>query len=677
ASVGNKLKNMIDINDTIAVKDMISAASPLIKSLVETFVTPKLEEFRKKYDKIDEQYFIPTDEHFREYYHRTYKKLAVVNTLVFNNSQRFLKDIYLPLTISSTNDRKIKYKLSGFPEEAVHEYGNILITDTAGMGKSTLMKKVFIDAIEKNIGIPIIVELRRLSKDKKLIDEIQEQLNSLDKDFDSKILLELLVEGGFIIILDGYDEISLSDRDIVTSDIQDFINKASNNEFFITSRPEKALLSFGNFQEFKIEPLNKKEAFELLRKYDNQGQISSLLIKKLQETDMSNIQEFLTNPLLVSLLFTAFEHKQAIPFKKYLFYRQVYDANFESHDLTKGDSYTHDKYSKLEIDDFHRVLRHLGYSCFKLQKIEFIKDDLLKLIKESREFCVGLEFNESDFLNDILRTVPLFTQDGNYFRWSHKSLQEYFAAQFIYLDSKGKQNTILEILYNHSDLEKFINVLDLYYDMDYKTFRNVIERSLLLEFKNHTEKKYIKNYKEVPVELIDNRQELTFLTTSLIFTPGNDKEAGHPFNHSRLSDMIGEYRERKKLNEKSFSGILVTPELLKNQYTIHYENRKSSILKLLATKKNKIVERIPREQLRDNKLNFTYPFDNNYELVEIKDTISSIFNSKSNFEVINHLISATKSYSVKIKKQEGLSVLQEIESNIENENSDDFLIKGI
>ncbi|MGB1391211.1 MAG: NACHT domain-containing protein [Flavobacteriaceae bacterium] len=668
---------MIDINDTIAVKDMISAASPLIKSLVETFVTPKLEEFRKKYDKIDEQYFIPTDEHFREYYHRTYKKLAVVNTLVFNNSQRFLKDIYLPLTISSTNDRKIKYKLSGFPEEAVHEYGNILITDTAGMGKSTLMKKVFIDAIEKNIGIPIIVELRRLSKDKKLIDEIQEQLNSLDKDFDSKILLELLVEGGFIIILDGYDEISLSDRDIVTSDIQDFINKASNNEFFITSRPEKALLSFGNFQEFKIEPLNKKEAFELLRKYDNQGQISSLLIKKLQETDMSNIQEFLTNPLLVSLLFTAFEHKQAIPFKKYLFYRQVYDANFESHDLTKGDSYTHDKYSKLEIDDFHRVLRHLGYSCFKLQKIEFIKDDLLKLIKESREFCVGLEFNESDFLNDILRTVPLFTQDGNYFRWSHKSLQEYFAAQFIYLDSKGKQNTILEILYNHSDLEKFINVLDLYYDMDYKTFRNVIERSLLLEFKNHTEKKYIKNYKEVPVELIDNRQELTFLTTSLIFTPGNDKEAGHPFNHSRLSDMIGEYRERKKLNEKSFSGILVTPELLKNQYTIHYENRKSSILKLLATKKNKIVERIPREQLRDNKLNFTYPFDNNYELVEIKDTISSIFNSKSNFEVINHLISATKSYSVKIKKQEGLSVLQEIESNIENENSDDFLIKGI
>src|SRR5690606_35611104 len=225
-----------------------------------------------------------------------------INTLVFNNSQRFLKDIYLPLTLSSTNDRKIKHKVDSYPSAICEEYGNILITDTAGMGKSTLMKRIFIDIIDKNIGIPIIVELRRLSKEKTLLDEIQEQLNSLNKDFDSTLLLDLLAEGGFIIILDGYDEISLTDRDFVTSDIQDFISKANNNEYFITSRPEQALLSFGQFQEFRIEPLNKKEAFELLRKYDNQGQISTLLIKKLQETDMSNIQEFLTNPLLVSLL---------------------------------------------------------------------------------------------------------------------------------------------------------------------------------------------------------------------------------------------------------------------------------------------------------------------------------------------------------------------------------------
>ena len=166
----------------------------------------------------------------------------------------------------------------------------------------------------------------RLSKDKKVLNEIQEQINALEKNFDNSLLLELLNEGGFIILLDGYDEIPLSDREIVTTDIQSFITKASRNLFILTSRPESALKSFGDFQEFRIEPLKKKEAFELLRKYDKQGTVSTLLIKKLEETDMTNISEFLTNPLLVSLLFTAFQHKQTIPFKKHIFYRQVYEC---------------------------------------------------------------------------------------------------------------------------------------------------------------------------------------------------------------------------------------------------------------------------------------------------------------------------------------------------------------
>jgi len=314
---------MAEFNDTIALKDLLSTASPLIKSLVDVFVTPKLISFREKHQYRKNIESVPTESHFKEYFHRTYKKLIVVNTLVFNNSQRFLSDIFIPLTLTNTNDGKIKVKVSGFPTCISDEFGNILITDTAGMGKSTLMKNIFIDIINRNIGIPIFIELRRLTAEKKLLQEVQEQLNSIDRNFDRDLLLELLSEGGFIIILDGFDEIPLNDRESVTTDLQEFISKASNNRFFITSRPEKALSSFGHFQEFKIDPLSKNQAFELLRKYDNQGQISSLLIKKLQEKELTNIEEFLTNPLLVSLLFTAFEHKQAIPFKKYLFYRQV------------------------------------------------------------------------------------------------------------------------------------------------------------------------------------------------------------------------------------------------------------------------------------------------------------------------------------------------------------------
>ncbi len=72
--------------------------------------------------------------------------------------------------------------------------------------------------------------------------------------------------------------------------------------------------SFGNFHGFSINTLTRQKAFNLLKKYDSSGEVSPLLIKKLGEQDAANVEEFLANPLLVSLLFTAFEHKQAIPF---------------------------------------------------------------------------------------------------------------------------------------------------------------------------------------------------------------------------------------------------------------------------------------------------------------------------------------------------------------------------
>lgn len=666
---------MIDTNDTLALKDILSTASPFIKTIVDTFVKPKLESFRDR-NKIKENDFFPTETNFQEYYHRTFKKLIVINTLVFNNSQKFLTDIYIPLTITSKSNDRIKEKVIGFPAKISNEYGNVLITDTAGMGKSTMMKLIFIDLIQKELGIPLFIELRRLSKEKKILSEIQEQLNSINKNFNSNLLLELLAEGGFTIILDGYDEISLADRDVVTRDLQEFISKASNNRYFITSRPEKALTSFGNFQEFKIEPLSKKEAFELLRKYDSKGQISSLLIKKLQEEDLANIEEFLTNPLLVSLLYTAFEHKQVIPFKKYLFYRQVYDANFESHDLTKGESYTHDKYSKLEIDDFHRVLRHLGFNCFKMQRIEFSKDEFLKLISASREFCVGLSFRDSDFLEDLIKTVPLFTQDGNYFRWSHKSLQEYFAAQFIYLDSKEKQNDILLKLYYHSNLEKFINVIDLYYDMDYKTFRNIIEFEFLKEFETHCNNSYKQEFNGVSKSLIERRLELTFLTESFFFKATQKNKEEH-LEGRKLRQMIDSYVSANNVEENKFSGIIVGDYKTLNIFGIHYQNSKNSLLLMLAKKKNTVIKRYNRKQPKVSQLNVKCDIKEEYTLRKLTDSNQDTFNSKENFGKTNNLIEFTRLYDVTIDLNNAIKKLAEIKKRIEIEKEDDFLLDGI
>lgn len=457
---------------------LMEAAKPVISSLVKNLITPRIQKFAEKVHIAYNELLIPRGEHFEEYLFRMYKKYSIINTLVFKNEQRLLKDLYIPLTIIRDDHQRRKdkeqVKIDKYPVELVRSYNKILITDTAGMGKSTLTKRLFLDVIDNGHGIPIYIEMRRLKEGRPILIEIQEQINSLSKEFDSKLLLEFIQTGGFIFFLDGYDEISLEERISVTTNVQDFISKAGNNVFILTSRPEQALSSFGDFQTFSISPLTKKEAYELLRKYDNQGPTSKQLIDELKSGQYEMINEFLKNPLLVSLLFAAFDYKQTIPLKKHIFYRQVYDAYFDSHDLSKGDSYIHDKCSKLDIDDFERILRYVGYRCLRYQKIEFEKDALLQIINEAKDFCPDLDFNSSDFFTDVLTAVPLFCKDGQYYRWVHKSLQEYFAAQFIYKDAKGNQDTILTALYNSENLDKYINLLDIYFDIDNWGFKKNI-----------------------------------------------------------------------------------------------------------------------------------------------------------------------------------------------------------
>ncbi len=98
---------MTEPNDSLPVKEILTAAGPFIKSIVDNYVTPKLENLKKRFSLDYNKYHVPSEEHFSEYFHRTYKRISIVNTLVFNNSQRFLKEIYLPLTLIKKTEKKV------------------------------------------------------------------------------------------------------------------------------------------------------------------------------------------------------------------------------------------------------------------------------------------------------------------------------------------------------------------------------------------------------------------------------------------------------------------------------------------------------------------------------------------------------------------------------------------
>lgn len=513
---------------------LTSATTSLIKSMVDK-MKPKFEDILRSARIWSEERLNQHAARFNEYLIRKYEDFSIVKTLAFRNSQRLLKDIYVAQTLVKMNSwsSNEEFFIDRFPAELIRQYKKVLIADTAGMGKSTIMKRMFIDLIEaglEGIGIPIYIELNRLNKDRTILSEIQEDLNSLSKEFDNDLLLSLIQKGGFVFFMDGYDEIPKKDKTKVTNDLKNLITKAgSNNYFILTSREEDRLASFADFQGFNIKHLTREEAFELLWKYDlsPSKQISTKLIDLLKSGEYDSIKEYLVNPLLVTLLHIVFNFKQKIPLKKHLFYEQVYDALYESHKEAQGQN-PHEKSSGLDKDDFNRVLRFMGFECLKKGIIIFEKHVILRIIRNARGFCRNLIFSESSFLDDLLVAVPLFCKEGVEYRWAHKSLMEYFAALFIAVDAKEDQDKILTNIYFSNYLNKYINMLDLYHDIDYKGFSKNITLPLCEEFV----KFYDDNFKEL--ELCDkdfNIKNISLIEERIGLLFYYDAEGTQPWGH--------------------------------------------------------------------------------------------------------------------------------------------------
>ena len=149
-------------------------------------------------------------------------------------------------------NNKEEIKINDFSDDFLPTHMRVIIEDTAGMGKSTITKKLFLSAIEKKAGIPILIELRQINKNNSFLNEIQNQLSPIGKPIAIDVILKLILEGEFIFLFDGFDEISKADKEFVIKDLHKFIEKANNNYFLITSRQEDSLVSFGDFQKFNV-----------------------------------------------------------------------------------------------------------------------------------------------------------------------------------------------------------------------------------------------------------------------------------------------------------------------------------------------------------------------------------------------------------------------------------------
>ncbi|OOR57058.1 hypothetical protein BGP34_16165 [Bacillus mycoides] len=612
--------------DELATRTAVSVASGLIlepvKHVLDTWLKPKLEESKQKRE-IDRKLETFAFEVFSDYLNRTYEAQNNINVIALGLQQIKVKQIYVPLTIYSKEKRE-EICIDEYKEGFSKRYKKVVVVDTAGMGKSTLMKTMFISAIEQNMGIPVFIELRNLTKEKDIIDVIVENISTLKEIHSKDFLMEVINRGGFIFFLDGYDEIPFQYKQEVTRQLKRFISLAGNNIFYLTSRPDESLASFGEFQQYEIKDLEIEEAYKLIKKYDDVVQLNlyTSIIKQIDENikqqRFSELESFLGNPLLVSFLYLTFKHKKDIPALKIEFYRKVYDALFESHDLSK-DSYKREKYSGLSSGSMQKILIKLGFLCLRENVNDYDKNKMLKLINQAKNSPYFKDIQEEQVFKDLLETVPLFTSEGLSFKWAHKSFMEYFAAYFI--DNQENREEILNNIYKSSNFIIYINMLDFYYDIDRKLFDKVFVYPIIKKFL-----KYIYVHTANPTE---NSLKLNYLETwfnrGMISYYGEDAKAlpspSQMLSWNEMEEVVGDMFSDQIPSINKYKIYTTVMSGKGNQMIFQRDRKIEYVLRLLRNKKSSLIKQLDWNPFSDHEENSFVSFYENLRLDEMDENV--------------------------------------------------------
>lgn len=419
---------------------------------------------------------------FDKYYDDYYSLYSYANTIATKHSRILLNEIYIPLTLrESKATPTYSIKIDKFPEQLLNKAQRLLIIDTAGMGKSTVVRKVFLSALEEEVvTLPIIVDLRRYTSIDNLTKLIQYsvvQSYEFNQEFEA-----IFSAGNCLFLFDGFDEVPQDMQGRLLSEINDFTVKFHLNKFVITSRPERALASLSSFEAYNIDGLKPGESIELIRKYCRalKRDFEDALIHEIGLPENHQVRILLINPMMTSFLTISYEHKKRIPLKKTMFYDQVFDALMDLHDLNKNTSFERKKNSGLCDSQFNSMFNYIAAISILEHnaKVNYTKNELVEIIGKAKSI-LAYDFNVDDFMDDILNALPFFSQDGILYKWTHKSFQDYFFAKWL----RFERNENIELAKQKcfSRLGPYLNALSMYNELDEQ---EVYERLLKKPFQN-------------------------------------------------------------------------------------------------------------------------------------------------------------------------------------------------
>jgi len=232
--------------------------------------------------------------------------LSKVKMAFFSSQVVELNDIYVAQYISLGN--KLYSQESFF--ESLLQHKKMVVSATAGSGKSCLLKSMFISVIkDRSDLLPLFLELRKVNEtNDSIFETLRTDIAIYNEKFDKANLNYLLDREGTIVFLDGFDEVNHDLKDKFTKEINSLADKYPNLIIVVSSRPEYNLFSdWSLYDVARIQPLILSQAVDVIKKLDYDSEVRARFILALETTLFSKHESFSSNPLLLTIMLVTYE----------------------------------------------------------------------------------------------------------------------------------------------------------------------------------------------------------------------------------------------------------------------------------------------------------------------------------------------------------------------------------
>lgn len=410
---------------------------------------------------------------FDVYLEKSVAFYSMVKTLLYSEIPHKFRDFYVPNDITLKHPFSLpQSEKSSKPIEvlAIESTGNIIIQGTGGIGKSMMMRHLFLyfaQHFEDNAPLPILAFLKNFKEQvPDLIHFLFHAVQEFDHNLQFKDFEITLQRQGCLILLDGLDEISQAAKLHFYNCLSRFTKEYTNSHIVLSSRPTGSFIQYGHFIVYDIQPFSKEKALELIDKleyYDKEAK--SKFREDLDRRLYDSHRQFASNPLLLTIMLMTYASYGEVPAKRHIFYAKAYETMARLHDASKG-AYVRPMHTGLTPEDFSIFFAEFCARTYRDEVLEFderiFSDYMQKVIRHQRpKFFV----TPRQFLLDLTDNLCLMYKEGERYYFIHRSFQEYFCAVFFSTQMDDQLGKIGDFFENQLHRQLGDRTFDMLYDM--------------------------------------------------------------------------------------------------------------------------------------------------------------------------------------------------------------------